>query len=191
MVRVYISYSKPTYICFSDDLTHSSEVDTLYTALMKGPSNDKKPRNLCRKFGGWNATGMKQLNIYLKPIKKQRKNRQNNEEDQCNAWKKEAYFELSRKRKQVIRHHEEVEMAGNELFSDEDDGSIDEEAHRRQRDAACVAIMATAVTHAQYEATKERITFTCSLCLTGFTYFREAKLGKRTIATVRIGHKVW
>ena len=127
--------------------TRSSNIDTLYTTLVKDQAAEMRPRNLCRKFGGWNAAGMKKFNLYLKLIKKQRKNRKDIEEDWRVAWNLTADLELSRKRKRVVRCYEEIEMAGNELISDEDDCSIDEEALRREGAASTLA-RATHVTPA-------------------------------------------
>ena len=117
-------------------VTRKSDVDTLYTSLVKDQGVEKTPRNLCRKFGGWNAAGVSKFNSYLKLIKKQRKKRKGIEEDWRNAWKTEADLDLTRKRKRVVRRFEEIEMAGNELFSDEDDSSMDEEAIRREISAS-------------------------------------------------------
>ena len=93
------------------------------------------------------SQGMKQFNTHLKLIKKQYKSRQDIEQDWRDAWKTEADLELSRKPERVVRCYKEIEMAGNELFSDEDDCSIDEEAVQREGAAATVA-RATHVTPA-------------------------------------------
>ena len=127
--------------------TRSSNIDTLYASLVKDQAGEKRPRNLCRKFGGWNAAGMKNFNLYLKRIKKQRKNRRDIEKDWRIAWKQQSDLELTRKRKRVVIRYEEIEMAGNDLFSDDDYRSIDEEALQREGSASIVA-SATNVTPA-------------------------------------------
>ena len=135
------------YSMYLAGATRKSNVETLYTSLVRNQMAENTPRNLCRKFGGWNAAGMKKFNYYLKLIKNQRKNRTDIEEDWRIAWNQKADLELSRKRKRVVKRLEKIEMAGNDLFPDEDDCSVDEEAIRREASASTVA-MATNVTHA-------------------------------------------
>ena len=115
--------------------TKTSPTPTLYTSM--GVSNNAStPRQLCNKFGGWNAAGMAQFNRYSILIKRMRKARTDLEEDWRTAWNHESDEVISKKRKRSLPRAEFIETAKNDLFSSSDEDDDEEREQRMRNDMA-------------------------------------------------------
>ena len=103
----------------------TSYIGTQYTSSGVNADNDNRPRQLCNKFGGWNAEGMAQFNIYSTIIKRMRKKRTTLEQEWRASWNLDSQMTISKKRKRSVVRAEAIETAKNDLFPSDDENEDD------------------------------------------------------------------
>ena len=125
--------------------TKVSPIGTIYTSMGVDANNNNRPRQLCNKFGGWNAAGMAAFNRYSSLIKIMRKRRSELEETWRTAWNDESELTISKKRKRSVQRAETIETAFNDLFpsDDEDDDDEEERVMRAANEARYASIGST------------------------------------------------